>query len=61
MPGKLSWIAVHWIMLESAQNWSPNGMQISTGQLDWDLNSYMSDDHPEFEIVSYSNYRTIRF
>ena len=26
LPGKFGWIAVHWIMLESAQNWSPNGM-----------------------------------
>ena len=25
LPGKCGWIAVHWIMLESAQNWSPNG------------------------------------
>ena len=25
LPGKFGWIAVHWIMLESAQNWSPNG------------------------------------
>ena len=25
LPGNLEWIAIHWQMLESAQNWSPNG------------------------------------
>ena len=26
LPGNLEWIAIHWQMLESAQNWSPNGI-----------------------------------
>ena len=30
LPGKFGWIAVHWIMLESAQNWSPNGRVINS-------------------------------
>ena len=25
LPGNLEWITIHWQMLESAQNWSPNG------------------------------------
>ena len=35
LPGNLEWIAIHWQMLESAQNWSPNGScNIMT---DWNL------------------------
>ena len=28
LPGNLEWIAIHWQTLESAQNWSPNGITL---------------------------------
>ena len=65
LPGNLEWIAIHWQMLESAQNWSPNGAwnsysikhDIKTYKLQFHRSSRCNTNVPQF-LILYSSLHT---